>query len=281
VPQDEPVGRLLGLPAEDGGPGGPGGTSGMPLFEGDCYVLGRPGRRGAPEAVPGGTFLSLGARVRRSVPAAAVILTVGRSTALLAPGHGTVQVLVDGAALEPEGAVLPGPRHEVVVDPAGQPCRLTLRLGLRPAAAPAPLPSSGTTIRPVLRISGARLLPMAAALAWPLFQNLPGPLHTGWSPGEVASRYQELWQKEPLDARHTLHRLRRCLELAQTAEGRPMVTIPEVQPWPWAESRSGTPFPTEEAFTAAKNRITAAYLQAAGQVGPLLATALEQPRRTD
>jgi hypothetical protein len=133
----------------------------------------------------------------------------------------------------------------------------------------------------VLRISGARLLPMAVALAWPLFPDLPGPLHTGWSPTEVASRYQELWQEEPIDARHTLHRLRRCLEQAQTAEGRPMVTIPEVQPWPWAEHRSRTPFPTEEAFTAAKNRITAAYLQAAGQVRPLLTAALESPRHAE
>jgi hypothetical protein len=57
-----------------------------------------------------------------------------------------------------------------------------------------------------------------------------------------------------------------------------MAVIEDVQPWPWAERIEDTPYVSGESFMAAKNRITAGYFAAAGQVRPRLAEALRHRR---
>ncbi|MER7934028.1 MULTISPECIES: hypothetical protein [unclassified Streptomyces] len=240
----------------------------VPLREGDRYLVGRPSRLRMPPA-GADTFLSLGPGVRRSVPAVALVLAVARSAVHVRAGHGAVDLMVDGTVLAPGGTRLAGPAHDIVVDPVGVPRALTVRLfGVPPAFGPPP--ASGTTCRPVLRVSGDRLLPMAVALAWPAVTGVPRPRADGWSLPQIAARYRELWGDEPVEPRHTLFRLREVLAGARSADGRPMAAIDDVQPWPWAERVEDTPYLDNESFMAAKNRVTAGYFAAAGQVRPLL-----------
>jgi hypothetical protein len=257
-------------------PAGVGRPHDVPLYEGDRYVIGRPGRLRTPPAGPG-TFLSLGPGVRRSVPATALVLAVGRSIVHLGAGHGAGHLLVDGAVPAPGGTRLAGPVHEIVVDPAGAPRTLVLRLLSTPPPLDPP-PASGTTCLPVLRVTGQRLLPMAAALAWPVVAGVPRPRAEGWSVPRIVDRYRELWDSDPPEPRHTLFRLRETLAGALSTDGRPMAAIEDVQPWPWAERIEDTPYVSGESFMAAKNRITAGYFATAGQVRPRLAEALRHRR---
>lgn len=268
-----PVGVLSGTL-----PPGAAAPRDVPLYEGDRYLVGRPGRLRPPPPAGSGAFLSLGPGVRRSVPAVALVLAVTRSAVHVVPGQGAVPLLVDGAVPPAEGVRLAGPAHEIVVDPAGAPRTLAVRL--RGAATPplVPPPPSGTTCLPVLRVAGDRLLPMAVALAWPAVPGVPLPLADGWSAAHITARYRELWGTEPVEPRHTLFRLREALAGASSADGRPMAAIEDVRPWPWAERIEDTPYVSGEAFMAAKNRITGGYFAAAGQVRPLLTEALERRR---
>jgi hypothetical protein len=257
-------------------PAGAGRPRDVPLYEGDRYAIGRPGRLRTPPAGPG-TFLSLGPGVRRSVPATALVLAVARSVVHLGAGRGAGHLLVDGAVPELGGTRLAGPVHEIVVDPAGVPRTLLLRLLSTPPPLDPPA-ASGTTCLPVLRVTGERLLPMAAALAWPVVAGLPRPRAEGWSVPRIVDRYRELWEVEPPEPRHTLFRLRETLAGALSTDGRPMAVIEDVQPWPWAERIKDTPYLSDESFMAAKNRITAEYFAAADQVRPRLAEALRHRR---
>ncbi|MCS0605634.1 hypothetical protein NX794_31190 [Streptomyces sp. LP11] len=249
----------------------------VPLREGDRCLVGRPSRLRPPPAGDG-VFLSLGPGVRRSVPAVALVLAVARSAVHLRAGHGAVDLLVDGAVPAPGGIRLAGPEHEIVVDPVGVPRALAVRLfGTPPALEPPP--ASGTTRLPVLRVSGDRLLPMAVALAWPAVTGVPRPRADGWSLPQIVARHRELWGGGPVEPRHTLFRLREILAGARCADGRPMAAIEDVQPWPWAERLEDTPYLDNESFMAAKNRITAGYFAAAGQVRPHLVEALARRTR--
>ncbi|MEU9415038.1 hypothetical protein [Streptomyces sp. NPDC048272] len=268
---DDAVGVLSGVV-----PAGASGPRDVALHEGDRYLIGRPSRLRTPPAGPG-VFLSLGPGVRRSVPAVALVLAVARSAVHLRAGHGAMDLLVDGAVPPPGGLRLAGPAHEVVVDPVGVPRTLAVRLFAAAPALEAP-PASGTTCLPVLRVSGDRLLPMAAALAWPLVTNVPRPTADGWTLPRIVARHRELWGTEPVDPRHTLFRLREILAGARSADGRPMAVIEDVQPWPWAERLEDTPYLDSESFMAAKNRVTAGYFAAAGQVRPRLTELLERRR---
>ena len=257
----------------------PPGTSrprNVPLREGDRYLIGRPSRLRVP---PAGSeaFLSLGPGVRRSVPAVALVLAVARSAVHIRAGHGAVDLLVDGTVLAPGGTRLAGPTHHIVVDPVGVPHALTVRLLCAPPT-PGPPPASGTTCRPVLRVSGDRLLPMAVALAWPAVVGVPRPRADGWSLPQIVARYRELWGGEPVEPRHTLFRLREVLAGAHSSDGRPMAVIDDVQPWPWAERVEDTPYLDNESFMAAKNRVTAGYFAAAEQVRPVLVELLGRRR---
>ncbi|MGW6818858.1 hypothetical protein [Streptomyces sp. NPDC055005] len=266
---DDALGVLSGVV-----PAGASGPRDVPLHEGDRFLIGRPSRFRTPPAGPG-VFLSLGPGVRRSVPAVALVLAVARSAVHLRAGHGAVDLLVDGVVPPPGGLRLAGPAHDVVVDPVGVPRTLAVRLF---ATAPAlePPPASGTTCLPVLSVSGDRLLPMAVALAWPAVTDVARPSADGWSLPQIVARHRELWGVDPVDPRHTLFRLREILAGAQSVDGRPMAVIEDVQPWPWTERVEDTPYLDKESFMAAKNRITAGYFAAAGQVRPLLVELLER-----
>ncbi|MFF8930133.1 hypothetical protein ACF1AO_22970 [Streptomyces longwoodensis] len=258
------AGRLIHRPA----------VSPVDLREGERYVIGRADHRqrtADPErhlALPRGT--------RRTVPVSLLELVVHRDKVLVLPVSSLSHVSVDGRILLPEGLWLPGPDHDITVDPAGSPQRLTLALhnDLPTHSADLARPS-GTTFVPVLRVTGNRLLPMAAALCWPFVPRTRPPRSTGWSTRDITSRYVELHGgEEPKDPSHTLNRLRKALVEAQTVDGRPLATLPEAAPWPWAHDIADTGFRSQAAFDQLKNCITARYYAAAGQVGPYLLDAL-------
>lgn len=268
---DDAVGVLCGVC-----PPGTSRPADVLLREGDRYLIGRPLRLRAPQA-GAGAFLSLGPGVRRSVPAVALVLAVARSAVHVRAGHGAIDLLVDGTFLAPGGVRLAGPQHHIVIDPVGASRTLALRLfSASPLLRPPPV--SGTTCRPVLHVSGERLLPMAVALAWPALTDVPQPTANGWSLPQIVARYRELWGSEPVEPRHTVFRLREILAGAHSVDGRPMAAIDDVQPWPWTERLEDTPYLDNESFMAAKNRVTAAYFAAAGQVRPVLTELLDRPR---
>lgn len=200
---------------------------------------------------------------------------VHRDKVHLRPVSALTDVTVDGRLLPPDGLWLPGPDHEIVVDPAGAPRILTLALNTdRATAEYEPGGPSGTTFVPVLRVTGNRLRPMAVALSWPLVPDVRPPRADGWSTSDITGRYIELYGTEPKDAGHTLNRLRQSLTDARTEDGRPLSTLPEVAPWPWAHDLADTPYSSRAAFDQVKNRTTARYFVAAGQIVPLLREAL-------
>ncbi|MBN0048434.1 hypothetical protein JS756_30900 [Streptomyces actuosus] len=244
------------------------------LWEGGRYVVGRADRRHRAADVE--RHLALPRGTRRTVPVNLIELTVHRDRVHLRPVSPLADVTVDGRLLTPDGLWLPGPDHEIVVDPAGAPQILELALNTDRVTGPSPpARPSGTTFVPVLRVSGNRLLPMAVALSWPLVPDVRPPRADGWSTSDIASRYVELYGTEPREARHTLNRLRQTLTDARTEDGRPMATLPGVAPWPWANDLADTPYSSEAAFAQVKNRTTARYFVAAGQIVPLLREALD------
>jgi hypothetical protein len=114
---DDVVGVLSGT-----FPPGAGRPRDVPLYEGDRYLIGRPGRPRVPPAAGPGRFLSLGPGVRRTVPAVALVLAVARSAVHIGAGHGAVHLLVDGVVPAVDGMRLAGPAHGIVVAPAWWRC---------------------------------------------------------------------------------------------------------------------------------------------------------------
>jgi hypothetical protein len=211
-------------------------------------------------------------------------LAVHRGRVHVRPVAVLADVVVDEHDLPAEGLWLPGPHHRIVIDPLGRPqvLHLAIEAGEDHITNEYAEPS-GTTFVPVLRVSGARLLPMAVALVWPLVPDVRPPRARGWSTADITGRYAELYGTMPPDARHTLNRLRRALVEARTEDGRPMSTLREVAPWPWPDTLAGTPYTSQAAFDQRKNHVTASYFRAAGQVVPelvaVLARSTDRPRR--
>lgn len=262
----------------------PAGTASVEMVrlrEGDIFQIGRSDRAWALRAGLSATHLALPRTARRTVPALALVLAVGRAAVVVQGGRRLVQILVDGQPLGPEPLSLAGPVHEVLVDPLGVPQRLRIGFCLRQETAAADplraIPGSGTVV-PVLRVAGSRLRPMAAALAWPLLSGVAPALSLGWSTAQVAARYTELWGREPDQPRRTLHDLRAVLAGASAEDGRPMVTISDVQPWPWPSRWQDAGLLSKAEFAEAKNRIVGLYFAAASDVVHMVGEALERPR---
>lgn len=251
------------------------------LREGDVFQIGRSDRAWARRAGLSATHLALPRTARRTVPAMALVLAVGRAAIVVHGGQRLVQILVDGQPLGPEPVSLAGPVHDVVVDPLGVPQRLRIGFCRRPDDATAgpvgAVPGSGTVV-PVLRVGGTRLRPMAAALAWPLLSGVAPALSAGWSTAQITARYVELWGQEPDQPRRVLHDLRALLTDAMAEDGRPMATVPGVQPWPWPSRRQDAGLLSDTEFSEAKNRITGLYLAAVGDIARMVGEALDRPR---
>jgi hypothetical protein len=121
---------------------------------------------------------------------------------------------------------------------------------------------------------------MAAALAWPLLSGVAPALSGGWSTAQVTARFVELWGREPEQPRRALHDLRALLADAPAEDGRPMATVPDVQPWPWPSRWQDAGLLSETEFAEAKNRITGLYFAAVGDISLTVAEALDRPRGT-
>ncbi len=273
--------RVDGVAVLDGVcPAGTTSVGSVWLREGDVYQVGRHDRGWAERVGLSKTHLALPRTTRKTVPAVALVLAVARAAVALQGGQRLIQILVDGQPLGPDPVRLAGPIHDVVIDSLGVPQRLRIGFGRARGerSATEPIPGSGTVV-PVLRVSGSRLLPMAAALAWPLIPGVAPPLAGGWSTAQIAARHRELWGSEPQQPRRTLHDLRTLLTEAATEDGRPMATVPGVQPWPWPQHRQEAGALSEVEFAETKNRITGLYFAAAGEIAPMVWSALERPRR--
>ena len=272
--------RVDGVAVLDGVcPAGTTAVGSVWLREGDVYQVGRQDRGWAERVGLSKTHLALPRTTRKTVPAVALVLAVARAAVVLRGGQRLIQILVDGQPLGPDPVRLAGPIHDVVVDPMGMPQRLRIGFGRAQGeqSGAEPVPGSGTVV-PVLRVSGSRLRPMAGALAWPLIPGVAPALAAGWSTAQIAARYLELWGSEPQQPRRTLHDLRTLLIGAVAEDGRPMATVPGVQPWPWPQRRQEAGALSEAEFAEAKNRITGLYFAAAGEIAPMVWSALDRPR---
>jgi hypothetical protein len=189
-----------------------------------------------------------------------------------------VHILVDAVALGSEPINLAGPVHEILVDALGQPQRLRLGFGPADPRRLGPVGASSGTLVPVLRVHGSRLRPMAAALAWPLVSEAAPALTGGWSTTAVAARYRELWGEEPVEPRRSLHDLRQLLVGACAEDGRPMASVPELSPWPWAERWQNSVYTSAAAFAEGCNQVTALYLAATSDIAAYIGDALDRPR---
>lgn len=267
-------GRPWGRPAQER----------IPLREGDVRRVGRLDTHWLNRSPVRESHVALGPAARPSVPVLGIVLAVSRSAVEVAFGSRLFSVLVDGSPLGREPVRLAGPSHTLVIDPSGAPHRLHLVFagsGPGGAAAVRPDPPSGTTIVPQLRFAGRGRLAMAAALAWPLVPGMPVPLSEGWSTAAAAARFEELFGLAPRNPRRALYDLRTMLAEADSADGRPLRLIPELQPWPWPNDWRAAAQLSEEAFTADCNRITALYLADCPQVRREVGEAVDRAHPPD
>lgn len=250
----------------------------VPVQEGDVYRIGRLDRRWLQRSGLATTHLALAPVTRLTVPVVAVTLAVGRNTVDVHPGQRYSAVEIDGRLLAGGAVRLAGPRHEVVVDPLGLPQSFQIRFDgeVLPSRPVAP---SGSTVVPVLTLTGPRLLELAIPLSWPLVSGVPAPFAMGWSTGAVVERHVELYGREPRPTpRRTLFDLRLKLREASGPDGRPLATRPEIQPWPWPEDWRQAGFLTEDAFFGYANMVMAGYFSATPWLRPLVEEALDRPR---
>jgi hypothetical protein len=248
----------------------------VPVYEGDAFTIGRMDRRWLESKNLHRDHLALGPTTRAIISVRFLTLVGLRDSIEVGCVRSPAHVLVDGAALGFDPIKLCGPLHEIVVDPAGVPQRVIVRVRSRPVGPAPDSVRSGSTVEPLLAIGSQRLLQMAAALAWPLLYDVPLPLQSGWSTAAVRARFRELWGTPPQSPRRLLHDLRAMLVTAVSTDGRPMESIPELQPWPWPAERDEVRYPTDHDFIEAKNYLTAVYLVASGAVGEAVSRALDR-----
>lgn len=250
----------------------------VPVHEGDVFYIGRYDRRWLERSGERLRHLALGPTTRPVVSAASLIVVGLRDAVEVRRTGGATPAVVDGESLGLDPVWLGEPVHEIIIDPLGVPQRVLIRVHAgRSALAPDP-GRSGSTVEPVLVLSGEAMRRMAAALAWPLVAKVPPPRVGGWSTAAIGERFRELWGEPPQRPRRLLHDLREALVTACGADGRPLLAVPELQPWPWPAQRDPLRYPTEQSFIEAKNHITAMHLAASGVVGDLVIESLDRVR---
>lgn len=269
------VARLAGLR-----PWGATRAQTVELREGDVYYVGRLDQRWLRQTGRQDRHLALGPTTRATVSAVSLTIVVTRDAVEVSPPGKLVDVMVDSRAIGLDPLLLRGPFHELIFDPSGAPQTVVLRFPSRVGTAEAPriLAGSGSTVVPVLSISGGRHQMMAAALVWPLLRDVAPPLSQGWSSQAAAARYHELWGSQPSQPSRLLFDLRQALENAHAEDGRAMASIDEVQPWPWAPDLARSGYATADEFIEGKNHVTAVHLAAGGRFSSMVAKALERTR---
>lgn len=247
-----------------------------PLHQGGVYRVGRPDRAWLKQHGDDG-YLALSRRSPATIPVVALVFTVGREFVEARLSVRVAAVDIDGRPLGREPERLSG-SHEITVDPHGSAQRFRLVCAAR-LAPPEPVLPSGTTVVPFLDLRGPRLRSAAAALAWPLVGGVPQPLTWGWSTGAVEGRYRELFGEPPrTPMQRTLYDLRDRLVKASGPDGRPLATVPELQPWPWDPRWERAGFLTEQAFFDFANRCTAGHLANNSWLRDELDLYLDRPR---
>jgi hypothetical protein len=247
--------------------------------EGDVFHLGRLDQGWLRRSGIYERHLALGPGTRTTVSAVSLTVVGLHDTIEVRTGPRLVDATVDGLPLNHDAIRLQGPRHEIVVDPTGVPQAVLVRLR-RHAGATVAIPAvySGDTLLPVLSLTAPRVRRMAAALAWPLVADAAPPLTVGWSTAAISMRYLELWGIAPADGRRVLHDLRTALVNARSSDGRTMLSIPEVAPWPWPSRLELSGYVSQQAFTEGKNHLLAVHVAASTQIGHVVAAALERIR---